>query len=131
MTLLIDMNLSPLWVDFLMANGVESVHWSTLGDIRATDAVIMAFARERGWMVFTHDLDFSALLAATGAVGPSVFQVRTQNILPAAIGDIVVRALREHKIALDQGAIVTFDQAKARVRILPLRQGVGRDRDRG
>ena len=123
--LLIDMNLSPLWVVFLAARGVASVHWSTLGDPRATDATIMAFARSRGWVVFTHDLDFSALLAATGASGPSVLQIRAQDVLPAAIGEHVVRVLHAHAAAFDAGAIVTLDEATARIRILPLRPGPG------
>ena len=123
MKLLIDMNQSPLWVDYLKAHGVEAVHWSTIGDIRATDMVIMAWAREHGLVVYTHDLDFSALLAATGAAGPSVLQVRTQDILPSGIGADVVRVLLDHGEALDRGAIVTLDEVRARIRILPLQRG--------
>jgi predicted nuclease of predicted toxin-antitoxin system len=70
MRLLLDMNLSPSWVGFLRESGVEAVHWSTVGDPRASDATIMAWARHGGYVVFTHDLDFSALLAATEATGP-------------------------------------------------------------
>ena len=123
MTILLDMNLSPLWVDFLKGHGVEAVHWSTIGDPRAPDTVIMAWARERGWVVFTHDLDFSALLATTGAAGPSVIQVRGQDVLPSALGDDVARVLREHSDALERGAIVTVDLVKARIRILPIGRG--------
>lgn len=36
MKLLIDMNLSPLWVDTLTRHGWEAVHWSTVGDPHAT-----------------------------------------------------------------------------------------------
>lgn len=71
MKLLLDMNLSPAWVRFLEENGFEAVHWSTIGEPTATDAVIMAWARNRGFVVITYDLDFSALLAATEAVGRS------------------------------------------------------------
>jgi predicted nuclease of predicted toxin-antitoxin system len=74
MKLLIDMNLPPLWVRFLREAGFEALHWSTIGDPRATDATIMDWARHAGCVVFTHDLDFSALLAATEATGPSVIQ---------------------------------------------------------
>ena len=72
MKLLLDMNLSPTWVRFMEENGFEAVHWSTTGEPTATDAVIMAWARDRGFVVVTHDLDFSALLASTEALGPSV-----------------------------------------------------------
>lgn len=33
-----------------------------------------------GYVVFTHDLDFGDILAATNADDPSVIQVRTQNL---------------------------------------------------
>ena len=63
MKLLIDMNLPPGWVRFLREEGFEALHWSTAGDPKATDAAIMEWARRAGHVVFTHDLDFSALLA--------------------------------------------------------------------
>ena len=57
---------------FLAANGIEAVHWSTVGDPRATDATIIKWALDRGYAVFTHDLDFTTILALAGASGPSV-----------------------------------------------------------
>ena len=121
MKLLLDMNLAPAWVGFLQEEGLEAVHWSTVGDPRATDATIMEWARRAGYIVFTHDLDFSALLAVTEATGPSVVQVRTQDVLPDAIGGDVVRVLRMRAAALEQGAIVSIDKVTSRVRILPIR----------
>jgi predicted nuclease of predicted toxin-antitoxin system len=121
MKLLVDMNLSPRWVQFLATKGIDAVHWSTVGDARATDATIMRWALDRGYAVFTHDLDFSAILATAGASGPSVIQVRAQDVLPEAIGDDVVRVLVDHAPALDAGAIVTIDELGARVRVLPIR----------
>jgi predicted nuclease of predicted toxin-antitoxin system len=122
MKLVIDMNLSPRWVRFLREAGFEAVHWSTTGDPRATDATIMEWARHAGCVVFTHDLDFSALLAASEATGPSVIQARAQDVLPDAIGSEVVRVLRTHSAELEQGAIVTLDNLRARVRVLPIRK---------
>jgi predicted nuclease of predicted toxin-antitoxin system len=42
MKLLVDMNLSLDWVPVLQGHGHDAVHWSTVGDIRATDEAIMA-----------------------------------------------------------------------------------------
>jgi len=67
MKLLVDMNLSPAWVETLRADGWEAAHWSTLGNPHSPDTEIMGFAREHGWVVFTNDLDFGALLAHTRA----------------------------------------------------------------
>ena len=125
MRVLLDMNLSPGWVGFLQQEGFEAVHWSTVGDIRASDATIMSWARENGFIVFTHDLDFSALLAATQATGPSVVQLRTQDLLPKAIGRDVVRVLRLRATDLERGAVISIDKLASRVRVLPIRRGTG------
>jgi len=71
-------------------------------------------------VVFTNDLDFSALLAHTVATGPSVVQIRHQDLLPDAVGTLVVDILRETQSALEQGAIVTIDREQMRTRVLPL-----------
>ena len=77
--LVVDMSLSPEWVPFFKTAGWTAVHWSTIGDIRALDTTIMAWALAERHAVFTHDLDFGTLLALTHAGGPSVIQVRTQT----------------------------------------------------
>ena len=121
MKILIDMNLPPRWIQFFAKAGWEARHWSQVGAPTASDREIMAWARENGYIVFTHDLDFSALLAATQREGPSVIQIRTQNILPEAIGTLVISALKKYQGELEQGAIMTIEPQRARMRILPLR----------
>ena len=119
MKIVIDMNLSPDWVKVLKTAGWETVHWSSVGDMRASDDIIMSWARENGYMIFTHDLDFGVLLALTRAENPSVIQVRSQDIFPQALGARLVKLLKEHQPALEKGAILTVDERKSRVRILP------------
>jgi predicted nuclease of predicted toxin-antitoxin system len=41
----------------------------------------------------THDLDFGMLLASVRTNRPSVIQIRSQDVLPFAIADIVLRAV--------------------------------------
>lgn len=118
--LLVDMNLSVEWVTELTSHGWSAMHWSTVGDPSATDSVIMAWALANGYVVFTHDLDFGTMLALTHAAGPSVLQVRGQNVLPEDIGPVVIAALRQHDAALAAGALVVVELKKARVRVLPL-----------
>jgi len=119
MKILVDMNLAPEWVGFLAAHGFEAVHWSKVGNPRAPDSEVMAWARQQGYIVFTHDLGLAAIVATTNADGPSVVQMRTQDVLPSAAGDDILRVLNNHSRALEQGAIVTVDEIKSRVRILP------------
>lgn len=121
MNLLVDMNLSPDWVPVLQAAGHDAVHWSTVGDIRATDTQIMAWARQSGRTVFTHDLDFGAILAVTRETGPSVIQVRTQDVTPSVIGSLVINALHQFAGELERGAVLVVEEARQRVRILPLK----------
>jgi predicted nuclease of predicted toxin-antitoxin system len=119
--LLIDVNLSPTWVGYLQDSGLEAVHWSTVGPLDAPDTRIMAHARDEQSVVFTHDLDFGHLLAHTRGTGPSVVQVRAVDLLPDSLGPLVLEVLRRFAAELEQGALVTVDETKARVRILPIR----------
>ena len=116
-----DMNLPPVWVPVLEAGGHTAVHWSSVGDHKATDSVVMAWARTNGYMVFTHDLDFGALLAFTAQVGPSVIQMRTDDITPEAQGENLLAALQRFAGPLADGALISLDEARARVRVLPIK----------
>jgi predicted nuclease of predicted toxin-antitoxin system len=118
--LLLDMNLSPEWVAELSRHGYDAVHWSTLGDARAADTQIMAWARANARVVFTHDLDFGTLLAVTHANGPSVLQVRGQNIMPEHMSTLVIAALKQYEPDLLAGAVVVVEERKSRVRVLRL-----------
>ncbi len=119
MKILIDMNLSPDWIDVFAKHKIEAVHWSSVGDPSATDRVIMQWASTNGYIVFTHDLDFGTLPAATQANSPSVIQVRTQNVLPGYLGNIVINAINQTRNFLEEGALVTVNETQSRVRILP------------
>jgi len=120
MRLLIDMNLSPRWVDLLAEAGIEAVHWSTLGAANALDVEIVAFARSNNYVVLTHDLDFGTILAVTQGEKPSVVQIRSEDVSPDVIGKPVVNALRQMTTELDEGALLTIDPGRTRLRLLPL-----------
>lgn len=121
MKVLVDMNLSPRWVNALADAGIEALHWSTIGMANAPDSEIMAYASKYDFVVLTHDLDFSAILAATHGEKPSVVQVRAENVSPELFADQVVSALRQAESELEEGALVTVDPKRTRLRILPLR----------
>ena len=122
MKILVDMNLSPRWTDFLADNGFDALHWSSVGDARAADVDIMAWARTERRVVFTHDLDFGILLALTASAGPSVVQIRALDIVPEVVGTRVVEVLRAFARELDEGSIVTIDGGTTRARVLPIRR---------
>lgn len=112
MKLLLDMNLSPTWISFLNNAGFAATHWSAVGASIAADSEIMTYAIANNFVVITHDLDFSAILAATHVSKPSVVQIRAQDISPKVIGNHVITALQQMK----------SDPNRTRVRVLPLSQ---------
>lgn len=120
MKILLDMNLSPAWVGALAECGIESRHWSSVGNPRASDHELLAWAKENKYIVFTHDLDFGAILAASQASFPSVIQLRTQNIDPAVSVGKLTRFLGLYQKELEKGALLTIDEPKSRIHLLPL-----------
>jgi predicted nuclease of predicted toxin-antitoxin system len=118
--IVVDMNLSVEWIPLLEQAGWTAVHWSAIGDPRADDATIMAWASAHGHAIFTHDLDFGTALALTHAGEPSVIQVRAQRVLPEHIGTMLLASLKQYERELAAGALVVVEPAKSRVRVLPL-----------
>jgi predicted nuclease of predicted toxin-antitoxin system len=86
----------------------------------ATDSQIMASPRANDYVVPTHDLDFSAIFAATHGEKPSVVQIRADDVSPEVIGKQVVVALRQMASDLEDGALLTVDPSRTRLRVLPL-----------
>ena len=125
MKLLVDMNLSPSWVDRLARQGFEAVHWSTISAATAPDVEILTWAKDHQFVVITNDLDFSAILAAGVVAGPSVVQLRTQDLLSEGAVRIVARALEAHREDLERGALLSIDEGGTRVRMLPLKGSQG------
>ena len=121
MNLLLDMNLSPTLAGLLSSHGHDVVHWAEVGDYRATDVAILTWARAHGRVLVTHDLDFGAILADTEAVGPSVIQIRVQDLLAPEAAETIVNAVEVASPAILRGAIVTIHEDRSRIRILPLR----------
>jgi predicted nuclease of predicted toxin-antitoxin system len=54
--ILIDMNLSPKWVNVFTAEGWEAVHWSEVGAVDARDRVILKWAKDKDFSA--HDFNY-------------------------------------------------------------------------
>jgi predicted nuclease of predicted toxin-antitoxin system len=76
---------------------VERGDQSTIGAATAPDVEILTFANEHHFVVITNDLDFSAILAAGAVDGPSVVQLRSQDLLSDVVVSIVAKALDAHR----------------------------------
>jgi predicted nuclease of predicted toxin-antitoxin system len=117
---LVDVNLSPDWVPVLNDAGFEAMHWVQVGDLSAPDREIMEWAVAKGYLVFSHDLDFSTMLALTRAGGPSLIQLRGPKVLPEQIAEQLIQSLGRFRADLQAGALLLIEPGRSRVRVLPL-----------
>ena len=122
MKILIDMNLSPAWVSVLQEAGHTASHWSNIGSLNAPDREVLLWAKANGYLLFTHDLDFGAILAATEAEGPSVIHIRAQDVSPDHAKTVLLNIINQFSENLLQGALISVDEEKSRVRLLPLKR---------
>jgi len=124
MKLLLDACMPLEWAEFLRRHNHECITWLELGPPNASDADIMGWAREHGFIVLTNDLDFGKLLAFSRATHPSVIQFRATDIRPPALGRLALQVLEEHCARLEgvlgEGALITIETERFRTRILPL-----------
>jgi len=122
MKILLDMNISLEWVPHFLDAGFECVHWSAVGDTTADDHEIFTWAAQQDFIVLTHDLDFGAILAFTNAVTPSVIQIRMQRWLPEDTdAHRIIAYVSRYAEELKQGALISIDEHRHKVRLLPLR----------
>ena len=120
MTLLVDMNLSPRFASALNESGFSALHWSEVGAFNAPDTDILAYAKANDFVVVTHDLDFSSILAKTQLNRPSVIQIRATQINSLGLINTFINELNQHQNKLNDGALMTFDEKGTRIRELPL-----------
>jgi predicted nuclease of predicted toxin-antitoxin system len=120
MKFVVDMNLSPAWIDVLIEGGHDAVHWSDVGAPSASDEEIMAWAAGRELVVVTSDLDFGSILAMSRRNQPSVVQLRQGRHDPDSMGLTLLAAIDATADDLLKGAILTVDPSRHRVRLLSL-----------
>ncbi len=120
MKILIDMNLTPDWVECFKESEIESIHWTNVGDIHAEDIEIFQWAKAEDYIILTQDLDFSTILALSNSDKPSVILIRGKSSLPDEIGIQLLNVITRYSKELEIGAHIVLDALTARVRILPL-----------
>lgn len=118
--ILIDMNLSPQWLSLFSQNGIEAKHWSGVGMPNASDLEIAEWARAHQYIIFTHDLDFGTMLALSQEKGPSIIQVRGQDILSDSLKEILINVILKYETELLKGALLVLDETRSRVKLLPI-----------
>ena len=121
MKIVVDMNLSPEWLEVFAQAGWPARHWSQIGRPDADDDEIFSWAAGNGHLVFTQDLDFPQILFASQGGRPSVVLLRIKNELDAAQRARVCAAIRQAAVSLQTGAIMVIDDQRIRLRTLPVK----------
>jgi len=120
MKLLADVNISRHVVARLRSHGFDVIRASDILDPRAPDDDIIAEARRLGAVLISHDQDFSAILATTGATKPSLINVRVSHVDADGVARSIAAAVGAATPELEAGAIVTIDDAGIRIHDLPV-----------
>jgi predicted nuclease of predicted toxin-antitoxin system len=121
MRVLIDVNLTPRWVGYLIKAGHEAVHWSVISSVSAKDREICEYCPLHHHVLLTNDLDFPQILAYTKDAAPSVILLRGEPLVPESRGSALLRTNEVCREEIGHGAIVTLDWSdEPRARVLPL-----------
>ena len=120
MKFLADMGISNSTVKFLEQTGHDAIHIRDAGMKCSLATEIIAKAKKEDRIVLTCDLDFGDILAASGDSNPSVIIFRLENETPINVNKRLAQVLQESSRALEAGAIVLVEEARHRVRSLPI-----------
>jgi predicted nuclease of predicted toxin-antitoxin system len=120
MKLLLDQGLPRSAATLLRDKGIDTIHVSEVGMSKAEDAKIIKWAQQEECVVATLDADFHALLALDAATSPSVIRIRIEKLQAQALTDLLLMVIDECATELEQGAAVTVEPSRIRIRRLPL-----------
>lgn len=120
MRFLADAGISPRTVEFLRQLGHDAIHVRTLGLERGADSEIVERARADSSVVLTFDLDFGEVLALGVVDTPSVIIFRLADERADAVNQRLSLVLAERLAELQSGALILVEDARYRVRKLPI-----------
>lgn len=104
----------------LRLDGHNAVHLREEGLSRLPDAEILEKARQEQRVILTFDLDFGDLLATGAQSFPSIVIFRLHNTTPGAVTNHLREVIAQRHAELEAGAIIIVEDARHRVRRLPL-----------
>src|SRR5579884_2320359 len=104
----------------LRAIGYDCIHVGEAGLSAASDEEILRLAMEKAAVVVTLDADFHAILAVSGAPGPSVIRIRVQGLRGWETAECVGLVCTRFESELIAGSLVTVKKRKTTCHRLPI-----------
>ena len=120
MKLLLDQGLPRSAATLLTKAGIDTIHVADIGLSAADDTDILQRAKNDERIVVTLDADFHALLALSAATTPSVIRIRIERLRAQVLANLLLSVVGEFAEDLKQGAIMTVEPSRVRLRHLPL-----------
>jgi predicted nuclease of predicted toxin-antitoxin system len=120
MRFLADMGVSQRVVSWLRNEGHDALHVREENLLRLPNGLIFEKAYSEKRILLTFDLDFGEIVALSGGRNVSVILFRLRNTRTQHVIDRLKNVLIDARHALEQGAIVVVEEARHRIRRLPL-----------
>jgi len=120
MKFLADMGISQSTVNWLKKQGYEAIHLREEGLERLPDINIIKKAIDEDSVLLTCDLDFGYLMAISSGLCPSIIIFRLEDESPVNVNKRLKQVLNESFDALEKGAVISVDEKRHRVRLLPI-----------
>lgn len=118
--LLLDQGLPRSAAALLRDSDIDTLHLSEIKMSEAEDQDIIQRAAAEARVVVTLDADFHTILALDQAISPSVIRIRIERLRAQALAELLLTVLTECEQDLEQGAAITVEPSRIRVRRLPL-----------
>jgi predicted nuclease of predicted toxin-antitoxin system len=107
----------------LQQEGHDSVHVRDIGFAQASDEIIFDRAERENRILVSADTDFGTILALRGSRKPSLILFRSSDKRPRSQAQTLLANLSPLAKSLDLGAVVVIEDARIRVRSLPIGEG--------
>ena len=120
MRFLADMGVSHRVVSWLRNEGHDALHVCEENLLRLPNGLIFEKAYLEKRILLTFDLDFGEIVALSGGRNVSVILFRLRNTKTQHVIDRLKTVLIDAGHALEKGAIVVVEEARHRIRRLPL-----------
>jgi predicted nuclease of predicted toxin-antitoxin system len=120
MRFIADMGVSWRVVEWLRANGHDAIHLREQQLHRLPNGGIFAKAANEQRVILTWDLDFTEIVALSGTQLVSAVVFRLLNTRSENVIRRLARVLAESAKDLEEGAIISVEDSRHRVRLLPI-----------